>query len=62
MRPLHIASGVKAFDTGNLFGGNNTVSYLWVNTVNNLSHQSGWYAVPNFLTGRRINLKLTVGF
>ncbi len=49
-------------DIFNLFGVNNTISYLWINTVNNLSHESGWYAVPNYLTGRRINLKLTVGF
>jgi len=58
----HLSALLLELDIFNLFGVNNTISYLWVNTVNNLSHQSGWYAVPNFLTGRRINLKLTVGF
>jgi len=58
----HLEALRLELDIFNLFGVNNTISYLWVNTVNNLSHESGWYAVPNFLTGRRLNLKLTVGF
>ncbi len=49
-------------DIFNLFGVNNTISYLWVQTVNNLSHESAWYAVPNYLTGRRINLKVSAAF
>ena len=41
----------------NLLGINNTISYLWV------SNNSGdLYAVPNYLTGRKLNLKLTVKF
>jgi hypothetical protein len=58
----HFSALLLELDIFNLFGVNNTISYLWVNTVNNLSHESGWYAVPNYLTGRRINLKMTVGF
>ncbi len=58
----HLKALRLELDIFNLFGVNNTISYLWVNTVNNLSHESGWYAVPNYLTGRRINLKMSVGF
>lgn len=46
----------------NLFDFNNTVSYLWVQTVGNQSNQAGLYAVPNYLTSRRINVKLTASF
>lgn len=41
----------------NLFQINNTVSFTWVKDVSNLQ-----YAVPNYLTGRRINLRLYVYF
>ncbi len=41
----------------NLLGINNTISYLWV------SNNSGdMFAVPNYLTKRKLNLKLTVKF
>jgi hypothetical protein len=46
----------------NLFDFNNTVSYLWVQTVSNQSNQSGQYAVPNYLTSRRLNVKITATF
>jgi hypothetical protein len=46
----------------NLFDFSNTVSYLWVQTVGNQSNQAGLYAVPNYLTSRRINVKLTASF
>lgn len=58
----HLRALRLELDIFNLFGVNNTISYLWINTVNNLSHQSGWYAVPNYLTGRRINFKVTTVF
>ncbi len=41
----------------NLLGVNNTVSYLWIKDFSNTV-----YAVPNFLTGRRFNLRLIVKF
>ncbi len=41
----------------NLLGINNTVSYFWVS-----SNSGDMYAVPNFLTNRRVNLKFTVKF
>jgi hypothetical protein len=41
----------------NLLGINNTVSYLWVEDVNN-----NQYAIPNYLTTRQLNLRLIVKF
>jgi hypothetical protein len=46
----------------NLLGIENTISYLWVKTVSNQSNIAGQFAVPNFLTGRRFNLKMSVKF
>ncbi|NOY36220.1 MAG: TonB-dependent receptor plug domain-containing protein [Chlorobi bacterium] len=57
-------SGIKklwvGLDIFNLLGINNTISYLWVQTVNNLSHESGVYGVPNYLTSRRFNLRVVM--
>jgi hypothetical protein len=44
-------------DFFNLFNIDNTISYFWVTDVNNRQ-----YAVPNYLTSRRINLKLHAEF
>lgn len=41
----------------NILDINNTVSYLWVK-----DYSGNQYAVPNYLTGRKINLKLNVKF
>ena len=41
----------------NVFGINNVNSYYWVTDVTNLQ-----YAVPNYLTGRMLNARLTVEF
>ena len=41
----------------NLLGINNTISYLWV-----ANNSGDMYAVPNYLTKRKLNLKLTVKF
>ncbi len=46
----------------NLLNIDNTISYLWVQTVDNQENQSGTYAVPNYLTSRRLNVKLTAKF
>jgi hypothetical protein len=54
-----VFAGVEIF---NLMDINNTISYLWIKTVNNLSGDSRQYAVPNYLTGRSLNLKLTATF
>ena len=52
-------SGIKnawiGIDCLNLFGINNVNSYYWVTDVTNQQ-----YAVPNYLTGRQINVKLSL--
>ncbi len=44
-------------DCLNLFGINNVNSYYWVTDI-----AGQQYAVPNFLTGRQINGRVTVEF
>lgn len=41
----------------NLFGINNVNSYYWITDIT-----GGQYAVPNYLTGRQINFRVTVDF
>jgi hypothetical protein len=53
----HIESIWLGLDVFNILGVSNTVSYLWVKDLYNTV-----YAVPNYLTGRRINLRLTFRF
>ncbi|MDR2907581.1 MAG: TonB-dependent receptor plug domain-containing protein [Bacteroidales bacterium] len=63
---LGLSYHVKAFNLGklwlsaeifNMFDMNNTISYLWISDFNN-----NQYAVANYLTSRRINVKLSVEF
>ena len=46
----------------NLLGVNNTISYLWVKTVSNQDNIPGQFAVPNYLTSRRFNLRVITRF
>jgi hypothetical protein len=46
----------------NLLGINNTISYLWVKTVFNQENMPGEFGVPNYLTSRRFNLRITAKF
>ena len=46
--------GLEVF---NLFDFSNTISYFWVSETH-----GGMYAVPNYLTPRRLNVKLSVEF
>ncbi|GAB4377926.1 MAG: carboxypeptidase-like regulatory domain-containing protein [Salibacteraceae bacterium] len=59
--PLGNAPGVKSIwaslEVFNLLAINNTISYLWIKDNYNRE-----YGVPNYLTGRRLNLKLIVKF
>ncbi len=51
-------SAFKAYvEIFNLLDIQNTVSYLWIKDVNNTQ-----YAVPNYLTGRQLNMKLILNF
>jgi len=45
------------FELYNLFDINNTISYFWISDIKNQMH-----AVPNYLTGRRVNLKVGIRF
>lgn len=45
------------FDCFNILGVNNVNSYYWVNDIN-----GSQFAVPNYLTGRRLNLRLILDF
>ena len=53
----HLKSMWIALEVFNLLGVQNTISYSWVHDVNNR-----YYAVPNYLTPRQVNLKLQVRF
>ncbi len=67
INPDHKKYRYKAFDqikdmwlsleVFNLLGINNTISYLWV-----ANNSGDMFAVPNYLTKRKLNLKLTVKF
>ncbi len=48
---------ILSLEVFNLLGIQNTVSYMWVKDISN-----NQYAIPNYLTNRRINLKLTAKF
>jgi len=53
----HIKSMWVSLEVFNLFGVNNTISFLWVR-----DNDDRLYAVPNVLTPRRLNLKLHASF
>jgi len=46
----------------NLLGINNEASYLWIQTISDQQGIPGQFGVPNYLTGRRFNLKISVSF
>ncbi len=46
----------------NLLGINNVASYTWTKTISNQSGTPSQFAVPNYLTGRRFNVKVTAKF
>ncbi|MBN2615851.1 MAG: TonB-dependent receptor [Bacteroidales bacterium] len=52
-----ISSFWISLEVFNLFQVNNTISYTWIKDVNNRQ-----FAVPNYLTSRRVNLKMMVNF
>ncbi|HBL76974.1 MAG: hypothetical protein A2W90_19620 [Bacteroidetes bacterium GWF2_42_66] len=60
-RQMRFLNNVKdmwlSLEVFNLLGINNTISYFWVN-----SNSGDQYGVPNYLTGRKVNLKLSIKF
>ena len=53
----HFKNITVGLDLFNLFDISNVSSYYWVTDVNNIQ-----YAVPNYLTRRQVNLRLTMEF
>ncbi len=53
----HFKSAWISLEVFNLLNINNTISHLWITDIRNVQ-----YSIPNYLTGRRINLKLTADF
>ena len=58
LRPHRLVKSLWAgIDLFNLFDITNVSNYYWVTDVNGIS-----YAVPNYMTRRQINLRLTFDF
>ncbi len=56
--PLHYFKTIwLSLEVFNLLQINNTISYIWIQDVSNR-----YYAVPNYLTPRQLNIKLYVNF
>ncbi|WP_321374176.1 TonB-dependent receptor [uncultured Draconibacterium sp.] len=53
----HITDMWLSLEVFNILNINNTISYFWVSSI-----YGDQYAVPNYLTSRKFNLKLTVKF
>ncbi len=53
---------VAGFEIFNLADIRNTISYTWIRTVRNILGEIREFAVPNYLTRRSLNLKLTAQF
>lgn len=53
---------ILGFEVFNLLNIKNTISYNWLSTINNLSGEERQFAVPNYLTGRSLNFKLSIRF
>ncbi|MGW8314495.1 MAG: TonB-dependent receptor [Bacteroidales bacterium] len=46
----------------NLLGINNEASYLWIRTISDQQGVPGQFGVPNYLTGRRFNVRISMNF
>ena len=53
----HNKNGFISLEVFNILGINNTINHTWIEDIN-----GRLYAIPNFLTGRRLNLKLHLEF
>ena len=60
-RPNKFNQGLKnvwlSLEVFNIFGIDNTVSYLWIS-----DYSGSQYAVPNYLSNRRVNVKVAFNF
>ena len=57
MLDKYFSSFAAHLEIFNLLNINNTVSYLWLKDIDNVQ-----YAIPNYLTGRQLNLKFIIKF
>ena len=46
----------------NLLDINNEASYLWIRTISDQEGVPGMFGIPNYLTGRRFNVKISISF
>jgi len=46
----------------NLLDINNEASYLWIRTISDQLGVPGMFGIPNYLTGRRFNLRISISF
>jgi hypothetical protein len=60
--PSFVESVTAGLEIFNLIDINNTISYSWLSTVNNLSGEVREFAVPNYLTGRMLNFRISAVF
>lgn len=58
----HLDDIILGIEVFNLLDIKNTISYHWLSTINNLSGEQRQFAVPNYLTGRSLNFKLSIRF
>ena len=62
----HITGNLKSLWVGaevfNLLDIKNTVSYFWLKTISPDPAVPGEFAIPNYLSGRRLNIKITARF
>lgn len=58
----HLKSFWFSAELLNAFGVENQVSYDWIRTVENSYSSANLFGVPNYLTGRRINIKIQASF
>jgi len=58
----HFGSIWVSAEIFNLLGLDNQASVSWIRTVSNQSGLQGMFGVPNYLTGRRLNIKLAAKF
>ena len=54
-----LIAGIEIFNLADI---RNTISYIWIRTVKNSEGITREFAVPNYLTSRSLNLKLTARF
>ena len=53
----HFKEAFVSLEVFNLLDINNTISYQWIRDIS-----SREYAIPNFLTSRRVNVRLVMRF